>query len=117
MAGMSLHPFKGDLASGVAVRLHQSINLTDKIRVEHRLTIRLAPVLTLPIVDPLGNAVNDVLTVAQNVQVVVGTLIAAQELLHCSELTNVVRPLGNAIGLPVLRVDVPCPPCRAWISE
>jgi len=93
------------------------IELLQNLLVEHGFAVSLAPSPTFPSRHPPGAAVDGVLRVTQDRELLTGVTSGAQQVQHRGELPHVVGALRPAAGSPGGVVDVPRPPSRARIVQ
>ncbi|MPM59543.1 hypothetical protein SDC9_106387 [bioreactor metagenome] len=113
MPRVTLHPLEADVAA------HQSlVQGLQQILVEHGLAVGLFPALPFPAGHPLGDGIDDVLAVAQDLQRLVRQMCGrAQQIEHRVQLALVVRAFRPAPGVPVIVVDVPRPARRTGVRQ
>ena len=93
------------------------VDLLEDLHVHHGLAVGLAPPLRLPAPHPLRHAVDDVLAVAEDQEVVVDVSGRVEQLEHRLQLALIIGRVLPAAGVPVGVVDVPGPAGRARVAE
>ena len=110
---MPLHPREAHLP---APQLR--IQLAHQIRVQHRLAVTLFPAALLPARHPLRQRIDDVLGIAQNVQLLAGAVLGGQQQVqHGHQLALVVGALWPAARMPAGLVDEPGPAGGAGVTQ
>jgi hypothetical protein len=112
VVGVALDPLEA-----VGAADERLVDLLEQLDVHHGLAVGLAPSLALPARHPLGDAVDHVLAVAQDEQVVGQVGRRAEELQHGHELALVVGGVLPAARRPAVVVDVPRPAGRTGVAE
>ncbi len=93
------------------------VDLLHELEVHDRLAVALLPALLLPARHPLRDRVDDVLAVAEDVEVVVDVLGRPEQFEDGAQLTHVVRAVRPPAGRPAVVVDIPGPACGSGVAE
>src|SRR5699024_1380248 len=112
VVAVTLDPFEFDFTSA-----QRDVEELEQVLVEDVLAIGLLPSSPLPAGHPLRQGVDDVLGVAEDLEVLTAVRCRPEEVGHGHEFAAVVRRVLPAAGVPAAVVDVPGAPGRARVSE
>lgn len=112
VTGVPLDPFEAHLASD-----HGFVEGLDDLQIEHRLAIALAPTLALPTSHPLGDRVDHIGRVTDDVQRFISGRSLLQQIEYGAQLADIVGAVGKSPCPPAPFIDKPGPTCWTRIAQ